>query len=516
MITRADPTRTTQGAVIGARHPGLVLACICASTVLVVGFVASINLAVPKLAAGVLHPSAAQLLWIVDTYVVLFACLVIPAGALGDRVGRKGVLISGLVVFALGATVSACAPDVALMLVGRAVTGVGAACILPNALAVLIHAIEPARRPRAIGVWAAMSGIGGIVGNVGGGAILAGGSWRWLFIAVVPIALACAVWTAVGAPRSAKNDRKLDLRAAVLLTLATLALLLGIIQGPEQGWGSVVVIGAFCVAALMFALWVIGELRVPEPLLDPRLFALPALRAACLGMLVIFFGMFGFFYLNASLLQYGRGFGVLQAGLGVLPMTVPLVVGARRVPALVQRAGEGAVLAVAFLLVSVGLYGLASALHQGYPVYACWLVVIGAGVTLALPTLTAAIAAALPAERAGVAGGLQATTRELGSALGVAIIGTLLTSRFTHELSTSVAGVRIAGHTPRTVAEALAAAPAHHHAVIAAYTSGGAAALKVVSLLVFVAGVLVIAEMTWAGRRGGQSVTAQVVSTTTP
>ncbi|GHF12381.1 MFS transporter [Streptomyces spiralis] len=477
------------------------LACASLCTVLVVGFVASINLAIPELAAGSLHPSSAQLLWIVDTYVILFACLVIPAGALGDRAGRKGVLLSGLVIFAVGAVVSAAAGDVAMMLVGRAVTGVGAACVLPNALAVLIHATEPSRRPHALAVWAAMSGLGGLIGNLGGGAVLTSGSWRALFLAVVPLAAVCVIWVAAATPRSARSHRDLDPRAAVILTLATLVLLLGIIQGPEQGWGSVFVIGAFVCSLVLFAVWVIGELRVPHPLLDPRLFAVPALRAACLGMLIVFFGMFGFFFLNASLMQYGRGFSVLQTGLGVMPLSVPLLVGTRYVPALVGRLGDRSVLVAAFLVISLGIFGLALTVQDSYLAYAGWLVVVGVGATLALPALTAAIAAALPREQAGVAGGLQSTTREFGSALGVAVIGTILTSRFVHDLPGHAPAAARGGHIPRTVAEALTAAPSHHNAVITAYTASAGTALKVVALIVLAAGALVVTEMTWAARR---------------
>lgn len=453
---------------------GMVLACICACTILVVGFVAAINLAVPQLATSTLAPSSSELLWIVDAYVVLFACLVIPAGALGDRYGRKGVLLAGLALVAVGAAISAGATGVPVMLVGRAVTGVGAACVLPNGLAVLINATEPHRRPHAIAIWAAMTGVGGVVGNVGGGAVLTTGSWRLLFVAVVPIALLCAAWVAVAAPRTSHHDRRLGLVPAALLTLATLALLLGIIQGPEQGWGSAVVIGAFAAALLLYVAWALGELRTEHPLLDPRLFRIPALRAACLGMLVVFFGMFGLFYLNASLLQYGRGFSVLETGLAITPMTVPMLAAARYVPALVAGVGGRTVLGAAFLATSVGLYGLATAIHQPYPAYAAWLVLVGIGITLALPSLTAAIAAALPREQAGVAGGLQATTRELGSGLGVAVIGTLLTAQ-----------------------------SGHHRHVIAAYVAGAGSAIRVVAVIVLVAGLLVIAEMTWA-RRGSR------------
>ncbi|EGG47181.1 integral membrane transport protein [Streptomyces griseoaurantiacus M045] len=477
------------------------LACVSLCTVLVVGFVAAVNLAIPPLAAGSLHPSPTQLLWIVDSYVVLFACLVIPAGALGDRAGRKGVLQAGLLLLAVGALVSAAAGNVAVMLAGRALAGTGAACVLPNALAVLLHATEPARHSRAIAVWAAMTGLGGLLGNVGGGALLTAGSWRLLFAAVAPLGVLCAVWVAVAAPRGPRGHRDLAPRAAALLTLATLALLLGVIQGPEQGWGSAVVLGAFGCSAVLFGLWAVGELRAPHPLLDPRLFAVPALRAACLGMLVVFFGMFGFFYLNASLMQYGRGFSVLRTGLAVMPMSAPLLLGSRHVPALVARWGDRVVLTASFAVSGLGLLGLAAALDEGYPLYALWLFVLGCGIALALPTLTAAIANALPREQAGVAGGLQATTRELGSALGVAVIGTVLTARFVHTLPERAPGAVRPGHVPGGVAEALAAAPGEHGAVVGAYTASADTALKVAALVVLGAGTLVVTEMSWAARR---------------
>ncbi|GAB3972872.1 MFS transporter [Actinoallomurus acanthiterrae] len=479
---------------------GGVLLCMSACTVLVIGFVAAINLAVPQLAAGGLHPTSAQLSWIVDAYVVFFACLVIPAGAAGDRYGRKGVLLCGLIVFALGAVVSATAPEVPVMLLGRAVTGLGAACVLPNSLAVLIHATPAPRRPHAIAVWAAMSGIGGVVGNLGGGALLALGSWRVLFAAVAPIALACTGWVALATPRTDRHSRDLGPLAATLLTVATLALLVGIIQGPDQGWSSATVITGFTAAAVLFGLWAVVELRARHPLLDPRLLRIPELRAACLGMLVMFFGAYGLFFLNASLLQYGRGFSVLRAGLGIVPLTIPLLVGSRFVPALVTRVGVLGTLAAAFLLTSAALFGLADTATDPYLPYACWLVLFGVGVMLAVPCLTAEITAALPREQAGVGAGLQSTTREMGSALGVAVVGTLLTARFVAGLPHAV---RAAGHVPHTVADALAVtAPHYHHAVIDSFTAGSAAALRIMSLIVLAAGAVVIAQLLWSsGRR---------------
>lgn len=491
------------GAPVTAPPPeprqGPLLAAMCACVALVVGMVAAVNLTVPMLAASALHPGASALVWIVDSYVVVFACLVIPGGAAGDRLGRKGVLLAGLLLFAAGALLSAAAPDLPVLLAGRAVTGVGAAAVLPNTLAVLLHAVPPERRAAAIATWASMTGLGGVAGNVGGGAVLSGGSWRWLFAAAVPIALLLAALTARVAPVSARHDRRLDPLGALLLVAASVALLVGIVQGPESGWGSPVVLAGFTGAAALFTAWTLVELRAGHPLLDPRLFLLPRLRGACLGMTAVFFGMFGLFYVNASFLQYGKGFGVLRTGLGIVPLTVPIVLGARHVGKLAHRIGLDATVALAFALVGGGMLGLStSGTGTPYAAYAGWLVVIGAGVTLALPTLSGAIAGSLPPAQAGVGAGLQSTTREFGSALGVAVIGTVLTARFHDALPPDIR----AHGDPHTVAQALAAAdPARRHDIVTAFVTGADAGLRYVGAAVLVLGALLAALPLLRARR---------------
>jgi MFS family permease/uncharacterized protein YjeT (DUF2065 family) len=480
------------GQAAGAAASGGLLAVMCACVVLVIGMVAAINLAVPMLAASTLHPSASALVWIVDTYVIFFACLVIPGGAAGDRFGRKGVLLAGLMLFAAGALLSALAPDVALLLASRAVTGIGAAAVLPNSLAILLHAVPAERRATTIAVWASMTGIGGVVGNVGGGAVLSAASWRWLFAAVVPASLVLAALAAQIAPVTPRHGRRLDPLGAVLLTGASVALLVGIVQGPEAGWDSPVVIAGFACAAVLFTVWTIAELKVEHPLLDPRLFRLAGLRSACLGMTAIFFGMFALFYVNASFLQYGQGFSVLLTGLGIIPLTIPVILGGRHVGHLVQRIGLDATVALAFAFAGAGLLGLStSGPHTPYLVYAAWLVVNGTGVMLAVPALSSAIAGSLPTAQAGVGAGLQATTREFGSALGVAVIGTILTARFVAALPADIR----ADHDPQTVAQALAVtAPARAHQVVAAFVVGADTALRAIGVIVLVLGVLVVLQ----------------------
>lgn len=484
--------------VLRMRLRGL-MPVMCACVVLVVGMVAAVNLAVPMLASSGLRPSSSALIWIVDSYIVFFACLVIPGGAAGDRFGRKGVLIAGLAVFAVGALGSAIAPDVALLLVSRAITGVGAAAVLPNTLAVLLHAVPPERRGATIATWASMTGIGGVAGNIGGAAILSGTSWRWLFAAGVPIALLLAGLTVRFAPVSEHHERSLDPLGSALLVLASVALLVGIVQGPESGWSSGPVVGGFVTAAVLSAAWVVVELRAEHPMLDPRLFRLTALRDACLGMITIFLGMFALFYVNASFLQYGKGFSVLRTGVGIVPLTIPIILGARYVGRLVARIGMTAALALAFLCVGGGLLGLSTAgSGTAYAEYATWLVLTGIGVMLALPTLSAAIAGSLPPAQAGVGAGLQSTTREFGSALGVAIIGTVLTARFVDALPASARGAH-------TVAQALAGArtPDAAHAIIAAFVSGADAGMRTIGVLVLVIGFLITVPSAVARRFRG-------------
>ncbi|MFC9439858.1 MFS transporter [Nocardia sp. NPDC057030] len=497
VLTRERPPASPQRPPRPVGQRGL-LAVMCACVVVAVGMVAAINLAVPLLAASGLHPSASTLVWIVDTYVIFFACLVIPGGAAGDRFGRKGVLLAGLGLFAAGALLSAVAPNVAVLLVSRAITGVGAAAVLPNTLAVLLHAVPAERKGATIAAWASMTGIGGVVGNVGGGAILSGGSWRWLFIAAVPISLVLAVLVGRIAPVSPRHDRALDLPGAVLFVAASVALLLGIVQGPESGWGSPVVVGGFVCAAVLFAVWTVVELNVEHPLLDPRLFKVAGLRSACLGMTAIFFGMFALFYVNASFLQYGKGFSVLRTGLGIIPLTVPIILGARHVGRLSQRIGLDATIALAFAFVGGGLLGLSTSdARTPYVEYAAWLVVTGIGVTLALPTLSGAISGSLPHAQAGVGAGLQATTREFGSALGVAVISTILTARFIAALPTDIR----TAHDPHTVAQAVAATPDRTNDIVTAFISGADLALRMIGSTVLILGALVVGQ-SLLSRRG--------------
>ncbi|UNO38958.1 MFS transporter [Streptomyces sp. MST-110588] len=414
----------------GAPRRRSVTAAMCVCVLVAQSLVAAMNLAIPKIAASGMHPSPAQLLWIVDTYVIVFAGLLIPAGALGDRFGRKGVLMSGLGIFAAGALLSALAPTIPLLLAGRALSGAGAALLVPATMSVLLYATPPERKSGAVAAWSAAMGVGGMVGNAGGALILQFLPWQGLFWAYVPLGLALLVWVARSAPRVPRQTAALDLPGSALLIAGAAALLFGIIEGPGLGWGSAQVLGSFALALVIFAVFVRHGLRSPHPVLDPRLFRVPRLRAGTVGIAVAFFGMFALFFVNAQFLQYVKGYSPLQTGLAIVPLALGMTAVTKYGVRWAQRAGEAGTTGCGLALIAAGLLLLSTAgAGTPYLLYLIPLLLMSTGAGLAMPPLSHAIVTSVPADRSGMGSGLQGAARELGAALGIAVVGTVLSVR---------------------------------------------------------------------------------------
>ncbi|MGW3141997.1 MFS transporter [Streptomyces sp. NPDC001139] len=404
------------------------LLALCACVLVAQSMVAAINLLIPQLSSSSLHPSHTEILWTVDAYVIVFASLLVPAGALGDRWGRKGALLTGLALFAAGAATSALAASPAVLVTGRGVSGAGAALITPATMSILMRLAGPERRARAMASWTLALGLGGMLGNLGGGLVGQFLTWRALFGAMVPLAALLALAVALTTPRTDRApDNHPDSVGTLLLTTALVALLFGIIEGPAYGWTSPRILGVFAAGALLVAAFARHALRSPTPLFDPRLFASARLRATTLGMATGFFGLFALFFVNSQYLQGVKGYGPARTGVAILP----LIVGMALVPRLAARwaARPRPVIGAGLALIGLGLLG-ASTVDAGtpYPLYACWLLVISAGTGLSMPALTLGVVTSLPADRAGLGSGLGTSAREIGAALGVAVTGTVLAS----------------------------------------------------------------------------------------
>jgi EmrB/QacA subfamily drug resistance transporter len=478
-VTLHAAPRVPQEAGHPRRTAILLLMSTCATMTL--SLVAAINLAIPKLAASHLRPSSAELLWIVDAYVLVFACLLIPAGAFGDRHGRKGALLGGLALMAAGCLVCALAPGVAVLLTGRVTTGVGAALVMPATLSLSIQAFPPARRPHAIATWTAATGLAGVFGNIGGGLILEYLPWQGLFWVMVPLAVALAVLSARLAPRSERHPATLDLPGAALLVLAFAALLYGIIEGPERGWTDVSVLGAFAGAVAVFAIFAVRAPRIEHPLVDPRVFRSGRLRAGVLGVTAAFFGLFALFFTNAQFLQYARGYSPILTGVAILPLAIGITLMSRWSVGLARRLG-GRLVCTAGMFVMAGGLALLSCVGPGTPylVYAGDLVVMSVGMGLAVPALSTGVISALPHGRVGLGSGLNGAAREIGSALGVAVLGTILTVRFTERVQP--------GHPAHSADAALARGG---EAARLAFADAVGVGYRVIAVILLLAGLLV-------------------------
>ena len=404
------------------------LLAMCACVLVAQSMVAAINLLIPQLSSSSLHPSHTEILWTVDAYVIAFASLLIPAGALGDRYGRKGALLTGLALFATGAATSALAPDPAVLITGRGISGAGAALITPATMSILMHLAGPERRAQAMASWTLAIGLGGMAGNLGGGLVGQFLTWRTLFGAMVPPAALLALAVARTTPRTERAaGNHLDPLGTVLLTAALVAVLFGIIEGPTYGWTSPRILAVFVAGALLTAAFTRHALRSRTPLFDPRVFNSPRLRATSLGMTTGFFGLFALFFVNSQYLQGEKGYGPAVTGVAI----VPLIVGMALVPKLAARwaSHPRPVIGTGLALIGLGLLGASTAdAGTPYPVYACWLLVISAGTGLSMPALTLGVVTSLPAHQTGLGSGLGTSAREVGAALGVAVTGTVLAS----------------------------------------------------------------------------------------
>ena len=477
-----------------------------ACVVVVVAMVAAINLALPELAASDLHPSSTGLLWIVDAYIIVFGCLLIPAGALADRFGRKGVLLGGLGIFTTGCLASAAAPTLPFLLGARTVTGLGAALVMPATLSLLMQVTPPERKPKAIATWSAATGAAGALGNIGGGLILQWMPWQGLFLTIGPLAAVVALLVARVAPRGERRSASLDPAGATLITGSIFLLLLAIIEGPERGWTSNPVLGSAIGAAVLFALFVRHALNRDHPMLDPRIFSIPRLRTGAIGVAAVFFGLFALFFVNAQYLQYAKGYSPLTTGVAILPLPVVMIMVSRRSVGLAARTGARSVVTTGLVVLAVGLASLSFvSASTSYVTYGLALVLVAAGMGLSVPSLSTGIVTSLPPEQAGVGSGINSAVREIGAALGVAVVGSVLASRFQHSLPANLQGQ---GHSVfQTVRAAEALGPVVHDQAVAAFTNAMAAGLRVVAVVVLLGAVATARGLAVANRESSDAQT---------
>jgi EmrB/QacA subfamily drug resistance transporter len=417
--------------------------------VLIVGLLAIVidntvlNVALKTIAEprGGLGASQSQLEWAINSYTLVFAGLLFTFGVIGDRVGRKRMLMIGLALFGIASLLSAYSRTPEQLVFARAAMGLGGAAVMPQTLSIISHVFEPAERPRAIGLWATAVGIGVATGPVLGGLLLDHFWWGSVFLINVPVtaAGALAAWFLVPESRNAKAAR-IDYVGVLLSIAGLVTLVYGIVQGGDAGsWVHLDVLGPIVGGLVILAAFAWYETRIAHPSLDVRLFRDRRLSASVGALGLVFFGMGGVFFFTSFYLQNVRGYSPLDAGLLTVPFAVGQLLLSPRSAALVVRYGAKVVGATGMIVMAVAIAGYATlGVHSPIWLLAVLFAVQGAAIGAAMPAATAAVMDVLPREKAGAASALTNTSRQVAVALSVAILGSILAEFYRNSLSPSL------------------------------------------------------------------------------
>ncbi|MCX5110642.1 MFS transporter [Streptomyces sp. NBC_00378] len=504
-------TAAEQNHLSSPSHPQrwLILGVICLAQLTVLLDNTVLNVAIPSLTRE-LDASTADVQWMINAYSLVQSGLLLTAGSSADRYGRKKMLIAGLALFGIGSLVAGLAQTSVQLIAARAGMGIGGALLMTTTLAVVVQIFDETERVKAIGIWSTVSSLGFAVGPLIGGVMLDHFWWGAIFLINIPVAVIglVAVARLVPESRSAGGERP-DLFGALLSTIGMASVVYAIISGPGHGWTSgQVLLTAFVGVAVLtgFVLW---ELHIPYPMLDMHFFRNQKFIGAVAGAILVAFGMGGSLFLLTQQLQFVLGYGALEAGLRTAPLALSVValnltgLGARLVPKL----GTPVTIASGMSLLAAGLAAIALLGGDGYGGMLLGLVVMGAGIALAMPAMANAIMSAIPPEKAGVGAGVNGTLAEFGNGLGVAVLGAVLNSRFAALVPAAV------GAASLPAALASAADAGERARITDAFASGletsqlfGAVAVLVGGLLAAV--LLRRAERTESARAGSTGTAA--------
>ncbi|MSO36933.1 MAG: DHA2 family efflux MFS transporter permease subunit [Acidimicrobiia bacterium] len=418
-----------------------VLGVLCFSLLVIVLDNTILNVAIPTISND-LNPTTAQLQWMVDSYTLVFAGLLLTAGSLGDRFGRRGALQIGLVLFGIGSVLSALSNTPNELIAARAFMGIGGAFIMPATLSIITNIFPDEERARAIGIWAATAGVGVALGPIVGGALVADFYWGSIFLVNIPIVAVGLIAGLFLIPTSKDpSASKLDVPGALLSITSLTAILFAIIEGPPRGWTDPVVVASFVGGVMLLGAFIWWELKTETPMLNMQFFRNRRFTASTFAVAMSFFVLFGSTFLLTQYMQFVLGYSPLQAGTRLLPFAAVILVVAPLSPRIVQSIGTR-------VTVSAGLAiaGLAMLLMTGldatssYADIVWMLMLMALGQALVMAPATDAIMGSVPREKAGVGSAVNDTTRQVGGALGVAVIGSVMSLIYSPKIVDFFAG----------------------------------------------------------------------------
>lgn len=430
-------------AVADPRQRTMILVAMCIALVAVIASVSGLNVAQQQLATD-LGATQSQLLWVINGYTIALAALLLPIGAIGDRFGRKHVLLGGLGLFAVANVLASIAGTPSQLIAFRVLGGMGAAMIMPVTLSVITSSFPAEDRGRAIGIWAGFAGGGGILGLLSSALLVDNFTWPWLFVGPVVLSIVAALFTLRFVPHSKEHSEgRFDIGGSVFSALAVGGLVLGIHEGPEVGWTSGLAIfglGLGLASVVAFVRW---ELRQEHPLLDLRVFRNRSLAAGSFGLMMNFAILMGLFLVLVQFLQAVLGYTAVRAAVGLLPMIAVMMPLSAVATTLSERFGLRVMLTAGNIGVAAGLAMMAlfASADGGYWPVLPGILLLGVGMGLSMSPGTTAITASLPEEKQGVASALNDTVREFGGAIGIALIGSILSAGYASGVESATAGL---------------------------------------------------------------------------
>ncbi len=483
--------KTSMDARIGHHHTRewLALTTLCVSLLVVSLDTTVLNVALPTLVRD-LHMSSSGLEWVVDAYMVVFAGLLLTAGDLGDRLGRKRVLFAGMAVFGGGSALSAFSGNTGELIAARSLMGIGGALIMPATLSILTNVfVEPRERAKAIGIWSGTSGLGVALGPIVGGWLLERFWWGSVFLVNVPIVvlgILAGIWLL---PESRDpGAKRVDVLGSILSIAGLGTLVYSIIEAPNHGWLSMESIATFALGTVLTVAFVIWELHSDHPMLNVHFFRRARFSSASVAVALAIFALSGALFVLTQYLQFVRGYTALQTGLEIAPIALVLAAASAVSTFIERRTGTKAIVAVGLAIVAGGLFELSQVTtSSSYTSVLAAMLVMGLGLGIAMAPATESIMGSLPRERAGVGSATNSTVMQVGGALGVAILGSALSTKYTAHIGALLASY--GRHVPAQVVHAIRSSLGGALAVAHKVGGAGGAALAHAARGGFVSGM---------------------------
>ena len=496
------------------------LPTIALSLMTVISAVSGLNVAIPSMAVDT-GATQSEITWIVDSYTVVFAGLLLLAGALGDRFGRRNILALGLVFFAIAAGAGSFMSDPVSLIGVRILMVIGAAAIMPATLSIITSSFPPEKRAQAVSVWVGVAGAGAVLGLFASAFLLEYFEWNSFFLLNVGLAITALIGTLFAVPDSrASTQEPLDIVGGLLSVVGVASVVFGIIEGSDVGWDDTRTISALTLGALAISSFVLWELRIKHPLLDPRLFKLAGFTSGTVSLTIQFFAQFGFFFVGMQYLQYVADFTPLRAATQLLWLPLIVFPGARISAMLSRRISQKILGGFGLSALATGVFLFANlGTEFDYWYFTTALLIFGLGFAFSMTPATVAITESLSSDKQGVASAMNDLSREVGSAIGIAVLGAALNDTYRSEMEQPTANLpaEVAEQIQSNVAFVTVDPPAPLAmmwddlvtAGIDAFTLGVGNAMGIAGWVAAAGAVIVIVVAPWKKLRGEPAVKAK-------